>query len=89
MLPMFIRESSVVTLREISTALSGMFQLVLMRPTQAEQGTPPSRAKDQSWREAVATSAMAAERRVSITIATRTLAPAREWVVLWKRAMKG
>lgn len=74
--PMLMSDNKLLTTKETQTARSGMFQPGDTLDSHAEPGRPPSRAKDQICRDAVATSLIQAEVSMMIMITVITVAPA-------------
>lgn len=70
-----MNESSVLMTTETSTTRIGMFHRGDTCDSHAENGTPWSRANDQSWRDAVANSLMQADVSMTRRIRVMTVAP--------------
>lgn len=74
--PMLIRDSKLLMTKDTQTARSGMFQPGETLESQSEPGRPRSRAKDQSCRDAVATSLMHADVNIMTRMTVITVVPA-------------
>jgi len=80
--PILIKDRRVVIVKVSRTALSGIFQPGLTYEIKEEKGSPLSRAKDQVWRDAVATVLIQAEVILTMRIAVMIDAPVLLWVTL-------
>ena len=78
--PMLMRDNRHVITKVARTELSGMFQPGLTVLKKLENGRPPSRAKDQVWRDTVATVEIHAEVILIMTSAARIEAAA--WLLV-------
>jgi len=74
--PRLMQARMEVTAKETATERSGMFQPIGTTESQDDPGRPPSRAKDQSCLDAVATSDTQQALSMTTMIAVMTLAPA-------------